>query len=164
MRRTMTLRAVALAPALLLITSCGFPALPEINTPKPKGFPGDAWNKMHKMAASDMRCDIGTLQAKRIDLKDGPNLTTTSFEITGCDKTAIVVVEVSSSESWEIISDWDLRKKLAFSYGDTCPGWTVEYIDAGTRGVTACDQKLVYISSPSGWVANTITSEKGNTE
>lgn len=156
--------AISLAPALLVIAACGTSPLPEIKTPMPESFPGDAWNKMHLNAANDMQCPVGKLQTKQIESREEPAFTRTAFEVTGCDKTSIFVATVGGLGGWVLVSDWDMRKKVAFSHGDKCPDWTVEYIDAGTRGVTACDQKLVYVFSNSGWVANTVTDKDGKTE
>jgi hypothetical protein len=118
------------------------------------------WNTLHELAASELNCPIGQLTAKTLESKANLSPKKWSFELTGCGGTEIVAL-VDAYDMW-IYSDMDLRKKLKFTFGDRCPTWAVEFIDSATRGVTACDEKLVYVITPSGWVANTAAKGDGN--
>ncbi|HSC86353.1 MAG TPA: hypothetical protein VLC09_03755 [Polyangiaceae bacterium] len=143
------------------LTACGGKALPAIKAPKPSEAPTDAWNQIHQKAAEDLACPIEQLQTRPLSSHDDASAWKASFEIQGCDNVEIYSLVSAKSGPWVIYSDKDLRSKLKFSFAESCPTWTVEFIDDATRGVTACEQKLVYVMTASGWVANTATSSDG---
>jgi hypothetical protein len=150
--------------ALLLLTSCATAPLKAIRTPPPEGTDGEGWNKMHLRAAADLSCPIESLSTKTLSdqsLEDGRRQ---SFEISGCGTSEMFFMQKVKYGMWSFVSDQDLRQKTKFSLGDKCPGWTVEFIDHATRGVRACDEKLIYVLTSSGWVVNTVAGSDGMTK
>jgi len=148
--------------ALLFLTyGCSTP-LPEIKAPQPDAVPTDAWNKIHTRASEELACPIERLNTRTLSSREDASGAKHSFEITGCRGTDIFFLSGSTS-AWAFVSDMDLRKKLQFSYGDRCPTRSIQFIDDTTRGVEACDQKTIYVLTPSGWVANTTTDALGKT-
>jgi hypothetical protein len=141
---------VIAAVATLSATSClGGKSLPEVKT------------ALQERAVVDMGCPAESIQVKPISEVSDDNVTEAAIEISGCGGTQIASVSYYGSFAWSTATDWPLRKKLKFTYADRCPDWTVEYVDKSTRGVTACGDKLVYVLTPSGWLADTV-SEAGD--
>ncbi|MBI2391031.1 MAG: hypothetical protein HYV09_15675 [Deltaproteobacteria bacterium] len=152
------------AAGALLISCAGTSPLPEIKTPLPAGASADAWNRIHQSASEQLQCPIAQLNTKLLASSADEVFTKRSFEISGCDGTVVYFLADRVDGAFLAYSDWDLRQKLKFSYGEKCPDWSIEFIDGSTRGVTACGQKLVYVHTTSGWVANTVTDSSGKTE
>lgn len=112
---------------------------------------------MHEVAALDLACSIGGLTTKELSSRDSGTYTSQSFEISGCGKTEIFLIQqyaVGPNDRWMIFSDKQIRTSLEFTLGKECSTWTVEFIDDLTRGVTACGQKTVYVLGSNGWTAN----------
>jgi hypothetical protein len=112
---------------------------------------------MHEIAAEDLACPLEGLATKELSSRDGGSLLSQSFEISGCGKTEMLLIQertgVQSQYSmpWTIYSDKQLRSSLQFTLREKCPTWTVEFIDDMTRGVSACGDKSAYALGLNGW-------------
>ena len=147
-------------PCVLLLAACGTSPLAPIQAPKPFNVDTEGWNVMHEKASVDLACPIEKLHTRKLNETSATYGVIDSFEISGCGATEISCIRSLSSglaTAWSVYSDEDLRKKVRFSFGNRCPDLSVEFIDHGTRGVTACEQKIVYVMTSSGWIANTET-------
>lgn len=157
-------RMAATAGLLLGLGACTT-TLSSIKTAKPAAVDTEGWNAMHLHAQADLACAVAQLSAKKLGetaVKDGQD---DSFEIKGCGGTEILTIRSVArmggmTTAWALYSDMDLRKKVRFSFAEKCPDTTIEFVDTKTRGVTACGHKIIYVLSPSGWVANTDSSEE----
>lgn len=149
------------SPTVLLLLGiaaalgCSAP-LEEIRAPKPGRTLTPAWNGMHQVAAKHFACSIGALTTKQLSNNGRGTFTSQSFEISGCGKAAIFLIQehdVEEHRTWTVFSDVPLRTNLQFKAGGRCPTWKVEFIDDATRGVTFCGEKAVYVLSAGGWTA-----------
>jgi hypothetical protein len=132
---------------VLLCLACGGP-LPEIRSRKPSGTDTWAWNLIHRTAAQDLGCAVGELRARLLDSRFEDKLLRQSFEIAGCGRKGFYYL-VSSGEDYTLVSDQELRRRVA----GTCTRFDVQFINALSRAVDGCGQRLVYVYGSSGWVA-----------
>lgn len=140
--------------AVLAFVEFGCATSPEIVGARPPALHHKAWKGIHSSGAGILRCTVPELTATILDTVDNGMYWTHAVEIAGCGGTVIFVVTTTKMGAWAYTPDDDLRDKVKFMFGGSCPTATIEYIDPQTRGVTACDKKMIYVSSSSGWVVN----------
>lgn len=110
--------------------------------------------KMIQHMAKAIGCDESGVSATFLGEEplSGTKVTKTSWTIEGCGEPFMATYWEYGS--WTFIDDRKLRGKAPFDLSCDKSALKYTFIDPMNRGVEGCGQRLTYVLTSSGWVAN----------